>query len=211
MLQHAGFRVDYYPPNAIDVNLYERLPQLGYKIILVRSHSTGLVGTVNDTTGAVSTSGSLISLFTDESYNVDQHVAEQLDRTLDVVRIAQPVPGATAGPGVTSVVAPQIQKYFGITPAFIAAHASGHFAGTVVLLMGCEAMSRPDMARTLRSRGATAVIGWDGPVTPEHTDQATLVVLQALLTNGLDAKAAVDATMRQLGKDPVYGASLVSG
>jgi hypothetical protein len=210
-LTQAGYRVDYYDPARIGVDLYRQLPTLGYKIIIVRSHSTGVTGSVDDATGAVHPSGSLISLFTNEPYQTDQHIAEQRDRTLDVVRIAQAIPGVTADPGATVLVAPHAQKYFGITSAFIADHTAGHFDGTIVLLMGCQALSTPDLATAFRLKGAAAVIGWNGPVTAEHTDQATDSVLRELLANGLDAKAAVDTTMSHSGRDPAYGASLVSG
>ncbi|MBF6601091.1 MAG: hypothetical protein IVW36_11335 [Dehalococcoidia bacterium] len=211
MLTQAGYRVDYYGPERIDVDLFARLPKLGYKIILVRSHSSGLTGTVNDATGSVNATGSLTSLFTNERYTVAAHVPEQRDRSVDVVRLAQAVPGVRTASGANAVAAPATTRYFGITPAFVSRRMRGQFDGATVLLMGCETMRTADMANAFRARGAAAVIGWDGPVTPEHTDAATTVLLRALVAGGASAPGAVSQAMQQVGRDRIYGASLVAG
>jgi hypothetical protein len=43
--QNAGYGFDYYPPASATVDLFSKLPDLGYSIIILRMHGTGVVRT----------------------------------------------------------------------------------------------------------------------------------------------------------------------
>jgi len=69
ILVQAGYTVDYYQGEKVTVELYRNLPTHGYKIVILRVHSTGIYG----------------QLFTSESYDNTKYVYEQLtDRVIRV-------------------------------------------------------------------------------------------------------------------------------
>lgn len=66
-LNQAGYTVDYYPGEKVTVEFYRRLPTHGYGLIILRVHSTAILG----------------QLFTSEPYSSSKYVSEQLtDRVL---------------------------------------------------------------------------------------------------------------------------------
>jgi hypothetical protein len=85
-------------------------------------------------------------------------------------------------------------QFFGITADFIKNSMKGDFGDTIVFGMGCH--------RTF--------IGWDGLVSADHTDRATLDLLQRMLANDDEPAEAVAMTMAQVGPDPDYGSVLVA-
>ena len=93
--------------------------------------------------------------------------------------------------------------YFGIAPRFIEAY--GSFENTIVILMGCNGLRYNTTAEAFVNKGAKAVIGWDGLVSANHTDQATEYLIQRLVANRWTVKAAVDATMEVIGPETTYG------
>lgn len=200
-LVDAGYAVDYFPSERVTVDLYRRLPARGYKLMIVRSHSWGEQERRDPGTGGFFRVP-LISLFTSEPYATDRYIDDQRERRLDAVGITRRQADGTLGIGD--------DRYFGITPAFIEREALGRFAGTIVLLMGCDGLNTDGMAQALLKKGAQSVAGWDGQVTPGHTDDALARLLQHLVTDRLDLHEAVARTMSEIGPDPAYGAKLVA-
>lgn len=207
LLVDGGYAVDYYPSDRVTVDLYRRLPALGYQLVIIRGHSSGETQKVDPATQAV-TQEPLVSLFTSEIYSPQLHVEDQRARRLDVVRIARRFADGSFGPGV-QVADPPADRYFGITPAFIDT-AKGRFKGSAVLLMGCDAANTDGMAAALISKGAAAVVGWDAPVTAGHTDDALAHILQHLIVDQATLGEAVARTMSDIGPDASFGAKLVA-
>ncbi len=208
MLVDAGYTVDYYPSARVTVDLYRRLPARGYKLVIVRSHSSGEQERRDFTAGGL-VHVPLISLFTSERYVADRYVDDQRERRLDVVRIGHRWNDGPFGPGV-EVSDPPADRYFGITPAFIETGAQGRFDGTTILLMGCDGVNTDGMAAALMRKGAEAVAGWDAQVTATHTDDALAHVLRHLLVDRLALRDAVASTMSDIGPDPAFGAKFVA-
>ena len=190
-LEAAGYHVDYYKPSEVTVDFYRTLPELGYKFIVLRSHASDETHLYDGTTVDTRVS---IGIFTNELYSRSVHLADQ--RALRLT--------------VDSYTDRNIQqRFFGITPDFIAHSVQGQFNGATVLLMGCAGLKATDLAQAFVSRGVANFIGWDGAVTAAHTDAGTEKLLQNLFSKHLDVRTAVAKTSQEIGPDPSYGGRLL--
>jgi hypothetical protein len=179
ILTKANYTVDYFSGERVTVDFYRNLPTHGYKIVILRVHST---------TGGYPT----VCLFTSELYSTSEYVQEQLAWKLYRVSFS---PGDT-------------DTFFGIPPSFIESSMKARFQNTVVIMMGCEGLSNTKMAEAFVENGAKACIGWNGSVSARHTDQATTRLLQHLITEGQTIKQSVEKTMKEVGRDPQYQSTL---
>jgi hypothetical protein len=89
----------------------------------------------------------------------------------------------------------------------------GEFRNTIILMMGCEGLgyeelTYTDMAEAFVKKGAKAYISWDGTVGINHTDKATVQLLQSLIGNKRTISEALTQTMETVGKDPAYNSTL---
>jgi hypothetical protein len=101
-------------------------------------------------------------------------------------------------------------RLFGITSEFVRESMNGSFDDTVVLMMGCQGFINAQGAEAFEDRGASAFIGWDGLVSAQHTDEATLLLLRHLVEEEEEPSDAIDQTMAAVGPDPDYGSRLVA-
>lgn len=187
LLQAAGYQVDYFPGYLVTVDFYRELPERGYDLVLVRAHAGRHLrgdGAFTEET----------ALFSAEPYSTTAHVDDQREG-----RVAKAVYDLA-----------DEEAYFSIRPSFVRRSMKGNFDGATVVLMGCDVLRGEQLAKAFRERGAGAVIGWDGPVSADHTDAATLSLLRHHLTQGLSVQDAAAQAMEELGPDPYYGASLLS-
>jgi len=129
--------------------------------------------------------------FTGETYRQEAYVLEQL---LDEVHPARPSVGS--------------DYLFAVGADFLLHYLDDSFDGTLVVLMGCDGLSSTDLAVAFIEAGASAYVSWDGPVSLEHTDRATLVLLRLLVEERVRLDEAVDRAMAEAGPDPDYGSSL---
>jgi len=179
LLEQAGYAVDYYPGEQVTVEFYRHLPGHGYRLLILRNHSS-LVGTGVEVTEDA-------GLYTSEPYSENGHLAEQLDERLLIARYYE------GGPA-----------YFAIAPEFVRSSMRGKFDDTTIILMGCDGLRTDALAQALVQRGAKSVVGWSRPVSASHTDAAIERLLQHLLKDGLALQEAVAQTMTELGPDPSY-------
>jgi hypothetical protein len=102
--------------------------------------------------------------------------------------------------------------YYGIVPSFIEQSMKGEFKNTIIIMMGCEGLgyvndntsqTYTDMAEAFIEKGARVYIGWNGWVSVNYSDQATLDLLQNLLLKNQTINDAVG-----VGKDPYYNSTL---
>lgn len=127
--------------------------------------------------------------FTGERYRQEVHILEQL---LDEVHPARPSVGS--------------DYLFAVGADFVLHYLSENFEGTLVVLMGCDGLSSPDLATAFIDAGASAYVSWDGPVSLEHTDRTTLALLRLLVKESVRLGEAVDKAMADAGPD--YGSNL---
>lgn len=184
LLEEAGYTVDYYPGEEVTVDFWRNLPTHGYGLLILRVHS-GLARDDDKPTDYV-------SLFTAEPFSDTKHYEDAEAERLARARYYE---GGS--------------EYFAIVPDFIESSMAGTFDGTTIIVMGCDGLATSAAAEAFVHRGAEAVVGWDGPVSAEHTDAATERLLQHLLLDELTIPEAVAQTMAELGPDPLYGATLL--
>jgi hypothetical protein len=188
----SGFEVEYVEWQAVSVDFFRSLPQNRYSLVIVRSHSAVSPGQPE----GPSRDGrhGLLSLFTSERYLEDRHIKEQIGRTVNRVRLQSPQ---------------REQAYFGVTSEFVRADMRGRLHGADVVLMGCDGMVGSDMPIALRERGAGTIVGWDGPVTADHTDNVVRRLIELVAREGVETDDAVRQTMSEVGPDPLHESHLV--
>ena len=119
-------------------------------------------------------------LFTGEGYSESGHIMDQLKGLVHIARCSS-----------TS------ELVFAVGPEFIREYW-GELDGTVVLLMGCESMDDTGLADEMVRLGASLVVGWRGPVSIDESDEATLMLLEALVS-GSPVEEAVEMVNAELG------------
>jgi len=164
------------------IGFFRKLPLYNYKIIILRVHS------------ARNPETETLAIFTGEKWSDSKaswdYLTDIMNGRIAKVRVKE---NSTA--------------YFGITPAFIK-NMNGDFKDAVIIMMGCEGLTNENMAKAFIEKGAKVYISWTGPVSSEHTDAATLNLLQHLFVERKTVKGAVTATNNEIGKDPVYRSEL---
>jgi hypothetical protein len=193
-LEAAGYVVDYVPPEAVTVDYYRALPARGYDVVIFRAHSGIVRGGEGD--------GDAF-LFTSEPYSRDEHVDDQRARRLIDAALSSDLTEP-------SIPLADLPRYFGIGPEFIRSGVSGDFDGALLIVMGCNGLSSDTLAGAFVDRGASEVTSWDGLVSAAHTDEATELLLRAVLADGLALDEAVELVRAELGPDPFYGSSLLA-
>jgi hypothetical protein len=174
MLEHAGYKVDYYPGEAITVEFYKNLPKKNYNLIILRVHSA--LGENREPP---------VVLFTSEPYSKYSHIWEQLTDQLKKVHFTY-----------------EEKLYFGITPSFVQ-KMSGEFNNTLIIHTGCDGMTYTCLAEAFVEKGASAFIGWNHKVTTPHSDKATLFLLKNLIEKRTLGDS-LNITFAELGPDPEF-------
>jgi len=182
-IKEYGLKVDVYSGDNVTVDLYRKLPALGYKLIIFRVHS-GLLGVdpkvINRTW-----------LYTNEPYSKTGHLVEQLDEQVTYARTHEDAPWC-----------------FAVSAEFIEKSAEGQFNDTAIIMMGCDGLHFDDVARAFTDKGASIYIAWDASVMLNYVDDATLVLIKKLCSDGITVKEAVAQTMNEQGHDPNYDSVL---
>jgi hypothetical protein len=133
----------------------------------------------------------MVWFFTGETYSPDKYVLEQI---ADEVHRARP--------NLSS-------KYlFAVGSDYVRHFMKDKLSGALVILMGCDGLTATDLAQAFLDEGASAYVSWDGPVSLEHTDEATLFLLEALTTRSMTLGEAVAHTNTLVGPDPDYNSTL---
>jgi hypothetical protein len=180
-LRETGFDVDVYKGEEITVEFYRTLPTKGYKLILLRTHSTNILNE--------KIPGGPVFLFTSEIYDKSRYVKEQLTNHIGRAKL---------------LYDPNSPLYFAIVSGFVRYDMAGHFENTLIIIGGCQSLGTPDLAQAFIDRGAAAVVGWNEWVDLSHNDRAMLHLLRSLTREKLTLEQAVRRTMNEIGPDPTY-------
>ena len=129
--------------------------------------------------------------FTGEVYSQGRYVLKQL---VDEVHPARPTLGS--------------EFLFAVGAEFVLHFLEDRFDGALIVVMGCDGLRYHDLAKAFLDAGASAYVSWDGPVSLEHTDEATLALLRALVEDGVSLGDAVEHSMELVGPDPSYSSIL---
>lgn len=215
ILTQAGYRVDYIPGREVTVDTYRGLAERDDDLIILRSHSARRAESEDALADDV-------TLFTAERFTWDRHADairgkrvgavynefEQAIATHEAAYWASAEPPVTPTPDSGETFEGQ-KLFFGVRGAFIEQDMRGRFTRRpTVILMGCDGLRSPRLARAFAARGAGDFISWDQPVSPERTDAATETLLRHLLIDRLPVAEAVARTMEAVGEDAVHGSTL---
>lgn len=116
-------------------------------------------------------------LFTGEEYDGAKYVLEQLSDEVHISRTPND---------------PRLM--FAVGSRFVERYMGDGLEGSLVILMGCDALGVDDLASAFCSAGAS-VVGWDGPVNLSDTDEAVLALIESLL-GGASVEEAVAVAQR---------------
>lgn len=195
-LENAGYKIDVVTTKDITVDFYKNLPQMNYKIIIVRTH------------GADDPQGNSVVLFTGEKYQEDKYITEQLfgqvSKAAPLLEVAyKPADDNESNWIIVNdtyrYLKSSAQKdekannaYFAISPKLVSDSMKGRFDGTIFILGGCNTLANPSLAESLIDRGASQVLGWDNKVGNADNDSAILYFLESYLVQGLDVDNSLD-------------------
>jgi len=175
ILEAADYTVDYYAGEEVDVEFYKDLPTHDYDLIILRVHSA-----LKDPEGRP------LVFFTSEDWSSTKYVPEQLEPPLS------PWPARIVACAYNAEQAKEGILYFGITPEFVKRDMKGTFRNATIIMMGCNGLTYPEMPKALIDRGAKVYMGWSEAVSASHTDNATIQLLEYLITENRRIKEAVD-------------------
>jgi len=197
-LENAGYKVDIITTNQVTIDFFEKLPQLNYKIVVIRTH--GVVDITEDEP---------VVLFTGEKYQEELYITEQLfgqikrgtpfvERNFqlsehdssDWVQVNETYSYITTPANVIDNIE---DEFFLISPKFVDEKMVGSFQGTTFLLGGCNTLAGPSFAKSLVKRGASAVMGWDDKVSSFRNDRTLLFALEQILIDNMEINDVVDA------------------
>jgi len=213
LLTTAGYEVDVFTTDELDVDFFKKLPLMNYEFIFIRSHAIGDYGPVYG--------DEVVAIFTGEKYRDDKYIQEQLsgqifkgapfqasavDMSVDLSQWDQ-----SEGPFEISSsyeIIDDSDPYFLIGSKYIDEQMEGRFPNSVVVLAGCSTLSNPSLAKSLINRGASSVIGWTNLITSFNNDSTTLLVLENLLIKNMETEEAIQAAMELNGYSNQYKAKL---
>lgn len=198
ILEEGGLTWAYHMGEKITVDFYRNLPSHGSSLIVLRVHSA-IMKTEEGTV-------SILGLFTSEPYSDEAAGGKYRDDVLNDRLVKAFFAGVD-------------EEYFGILPKFVEESMIGELKDAVVIMMGCEGLgyinastgarvTYADMAEAFVRKGAKVYISWDGPVGIDHTDQATVHLLQNLVLDNKTIKQALTETREIIGRDPAYNSTL---
>jgi len=182
LLRKAGYDVDYYKGEEVTVELYRHLPSHGYKLIILRTHSTYIPQYRS------------LAMFTSEPYSKHRYVYEQLRN-----RVAS---------GFIEPYRKGDPRYLVVTDKFVRYSMEGTFNDSIIVMMGCRGIKKCN-ATAFIGKGAIAYVGWNGSVSAYHTDRATLHFLEHFVTEKQTVAQAVSQTMSDVGREPEHNATLL--
>ena len=191
ILEDGGLTSAYHKGEDVTVDFYRNLPSCGTRLIILRVHSA-----IMKVNGEI-IPPPLLGLFTSEPYLGAEDAYEKYREDVENDRLVRAF--FTEGGA----------EYFGIVPEFVEESMKGEFENTAIIMMGCEGLgyeglTYTGMAEAFVKKGAKAYISWDGPVGVNHTDQATIQLLQSLILENQTIREAVE----EISQDPEYNSKL---
>ncbi len=182
LLRTAGYDVDYYKGDEVTVELYRHLPAHGYKLIILRTHSTYIHKYLS------------LAMFTSETYSKNRYVYEQLRN-----RVAS---------GFVEPLQEGDPRYLVVTDKFVRYSMEGSFDDAIIVMMGCRGINKC-AATAFIGKGASVYVGWDGLVSARRTDLATIRFFEHFLAEKQTVAEAVSKTMKEIGIDSKHQSQLL--
>ncbi|WP_455368610.1 hypothetical protein [[Eubacterium] cellulosolvens] len=189
MTEAVGLTPEIFKGSEVTLDLYKRLPSMGYRLIVFRVHQSTPAEVLLPYDHPVT--GYPVYLFTGEPYNEHKYVVEQLS---DLVVPAREINGSNV--------------YFSIGPEFVQS-MNGEFQNTVIVLAGCSGLYSAELADSFIIKGASIVLGWQRFVQMDYTDKAIDRLLRAILLEKTTFYRSVLVMTSEIGLDPTYKTNLL--
>jgi len=153
LLKDAGFSVECYFNDTVDVEFFRSMAERRFGIIILRVHS------------ALRQDGSTVDLFTSEKWNKTKYSQEWKEGLI-----------------VYGNYSNDPNYYCAITYRFIES-LRGRFPKSIIFAMGCWSLKQgcEQLAKAFIAKGAKAYIGWTDEILPRDTDNETLILLKNLI------------------------------
>ena len=180
-LEKAGYRTQLYQGPNVTVELYSKLASLRPKLVLLRIHG-GVLMYQGQKIGGVG--------FFAEPYQESKYP----ETVLHYLGVGKPFLSD--------------EEYFVATFVYFRDLMQGRFDGTIVIVMSCNSLEDEAMAKVFTEKGASAYIGWTSSVTPDHMDKTSLLLLQMIFEQKMNAEEAVALVSQEVGPDPFYRGEL---
>lgn len=225
-LAKGGYAMEYVPPQEVSVERLRSLPGDRADLIIVRAHAALIFDAGRWTDDAALFSSEPVDLAhfdvsglraLDASGPSAASASSAPDAPSQAAADAAPIGATTLSAAAAAALVPvrrdvgaDRRPYLGLGAHFIRDHLRGRFRDdAVVVLMGCDTLRGRGLSEAFLTRGARAVIGWNGPVSAAHTDRSTAALLAHYAAHGSVADA-VRSAMTVVGPDPTSGAYLVA-
>jgi len=183
-LNALGLEVDIYRGDEVTVDFYQKLPSHGYKLIIFRVHSGLLVKEGEMAEGTW--------LFTSEPHSPVKYTEQRLAGSIVKARPYEQQPWV-----------------FALGSDFIIENMEGQFDNAVIIMMGCFSLYLDDLAQAFIKKGANTCLGWNGNLSLDYVDKATIKLMNNLCHEEMNINRAVEKVMADMGPSPVYHAELV--
>jgi len=168
LLEGIGVKVEYVGVKGVTLKVYQNLAQ--YNLVILRVHSGILV----------EDNKKIVCFFTSEPLpeNPDKY-SEWFNKEYLANATLELPNGAK-------------KSFIGLKPNFISNCLNGEFHNSIIIAMGCNSSINDSMARAfVNDRKALVYIGWTRDVTVNHTDSATLGLLESFFENNETIKRAI--------------------
>ena len=189
MSKAVGLTPEIFAGTEVTLDLYKRLPSMGYRLIVFRVHQSTPSEVLLPYDHPIT--GYPVYLFTGEPYNEHKYVIEQLS---DLVVPAREINGSNI--------------YFSIGPEFVQS-MDGKFQNTVIVLAGCSGLYSAELADSFIIKGASVVLGWQRFVEMDYTDKAIDRLLRAILLEKTTFYRSVLVMTSEVGMDPTYATNFL--
>jgi hypothetical protein len=183
-LNALGLEVDIYRSNEVTVDFYQKLPRHGYKLIIFRVHSGLLVKEGEMAEGTW--------LFTSEPHSPVKYTEQRLAGSIVKARTDEHHPWV-----------------FAIGSDFVIQNMEGQFDNAFIIMMGCFSLRLDDLAQAFVKKGVNTCLGWNGNLSLDYVDKATIKLMNNLCHEEMTIKRAIREVMADMGPSPVYNAELV--
>lgn len=182
ILESAGYTVTVFNGSNVNVELFKKLPTMGFSLIIMRLHG----GRIQQPIGLFIGSG----LFA-EPFNENKYTYEYL-----------------SGYFLKGVAYIGGKEYFVITPHYVSEKFEGKFPNSIVIVLSCYSMWDQVLASAFIERGASVFVGIDYKTDINYLDKVGLELVK-LLSQKIDVAEAVLRIMENIGPDPSTGAKIL--
>jgi len=169
LLEGIGIEVEYVSVRDVTLEFYRNLVK--YNLVILRVHSGILV----------EDNKKIVCFFTSEPLPENPYKYSEWFSKGYLVNATLELRDGTK------------KHYIGVKSDFISNCLNGEFHNSIIIAMGCNSSINDSMARAfVNDRKALVYIGWTRDVTVNHTDSATLGLLESFFENNEAIKEAIN-------------------